>query len=348
MWDAHTHTGSHDPDGVVGTIPRLMEKLDDAGHTGAVVMTSMVPDGYPSANDRILKEAAGSNRRLIPFLRVNPNLGADAVAEAERCLSLGARGIKVHPRSEKFAVSHPTVRELGRVAAAHGVPMLFHAGRGIPTLGDDVLRLVESVEGLNVILGHAGISDLSWIGPEAVNHPGLFFDTAWWGTPSMLLLFSTVPPDRILYASDTPYGAPKTISTVVMRVAAAARHSETAMRAIFGDNLLDIINGRRPDHVGEPAGAQLLAIDPAGYTLHANLHAAITQMIHGGNADEAISLGMLATRVPADHSHAEMFAAVRSTIERIDFTSDRRSNTVRPLLVAAAGVLTPTQPLPDL
>ncbi len=220
-----------------------LRSLDDAGHTGAVLISSMEPDGYPAANDRILKEASNSGGRLIPFLRVNPNLGLDAVAEAERCISLGAKGIKMHPRGEAFALNHPTVTELGRVAAAHGVPILFHAGRGIPALGDDALRLLDSVQGLNIILGHAGVSDLSWIGREAVNYPGLFFDTAWWSTPSILMLFSTVAPDRILYASDTPYGSPKTISTVAMRVAAAAHYSERAMRAVFGGNLLDVIRG---------------------------------------------------------------------------------------------------------
>jgi len=169
VWDSHTRSGSNDPDGVVGTVPRLMEKLDAAGHTGAVLITSREPTGYPAANDRILKAAADAGGRFIPYLRVDPNLGAEAVAEAERCIELGAKGIKMHPRGEAFSVAHPTVAEVGRVAAAHGVPIIFHAGRGIPAIGDDVLRLVGSVEGLNVILGHAGISDLSWIGPEAAN-----------------------------------------------------------------------------------------------------------------------------------------------------------------------------------
>lgn len=203
------------PDGVVGTVPRLIQKLDEAGHAGAVLITSQEPDGYPPANDRILKSAADARGRLIPYLRVDPNSGAEAVREAERCIDLGAKGIKMHPRGESFSVADPTVADVARVAAANGVPIMFHAGRGIPALGD-------STDGLNVILGQAGISDLSWIGPEAANHPGLFFDTAWWSMPSILMLFATVAPRQIVYASDTPYGSPKTISTVAMRAASAA------------------------------------------------------------------------------------------------------------------------------
>lgn len=347
VWDSHTHEGSNDPDGVVGTAPRLIEKLDEAGHRGAILISSMEPAGYVDPNDRILDIAAGSDGRLIPYLRVDPRQGSGAVAEAERALASGARGIKMHPRGESFSVGDPTVTEIGRVAAAHGVPILFHAGRGIPALGDDVLRLIDAVEGLNVILGHAGISDLSWIGPEAANHPGLFFDTAWWSMPSILMLFATVAPRQILYASDTPYGSPQMISTIAMRAAGAAGYSDEALRAVFGENVLSLTKGVRPDVAGSPAGSSIMPRDPVVYTVYASFHAAVTQLLRGGDPHEAVSLAKLAVRVPGDHPHVDMFAAVSATMERIDFTSDRRSNIVRPLVAAAAAVLTPSQPVPE-
>jgi hypothetical protein len=263
-------------------------------------------------------------------------------------LALGARGIKMHPRGEAFSVSDATVYDIGRVAAAHGVPIMLHAGRGIPALGDDVLRLIDAIDGLNVILGHAGISDLSWIGVEAKNHPGLFFDTAWWSTPSILMLFATVSPDRIVYASDTPYGSPKTISTISMRAAAVAGHSDDEKRAIFGGNLLALVSGMRPTLGGEPAGSTIVPRDPVVSTVYSSFHAALTQMLRGGDPHEAVSLAKLAVRVPDDHPYAEMFAAVRATMEHINFASDRRSEIVRPMLVAASAVLTPTAPLPTI
>lgn len=348
VWDAHTHEGQNDPDGVIGTSPRLLEKLDKAGHRGAVLISSMEPTGYPDPNDRIRRIAADSDGRLIPFLRVDPRRGSAAVAEAERSLALGSRGIKMHPRGEAFSVGDPVVVDIGRVAAAHGVPILFHAGRGIPALGEHVLRLLEQVDGLNVILGHAGISDLSWIGPEAANYPGMFFDTAWWSTPSILMLFATVAPRQIVYASDTPYGSPEMISTIAMRAAGAAGYTDDALRAVFGGNILSLVKGERPEVAGSPAGSGIMPQDPVVYTVYASFHAAITQMLRGGDPQEAVSLAKLAVRVPVDHPYVEMFDAVSTTMERIDFTADRRSRTVRPMLVASAAVLTPSQPLPAL
>ena len=40
---------------------------------------------------------------------MNPHAD-DPVAEAERCLARGARGIKLHPRAEHFTLDHPEVR----------------------------------------------------------------------------------------------------------------------------------------------------------------------------------------------------------------------------------------------
>ncbi|NQV06295.1 amidohydrolase family protein, partial [bacterium] len=134
VWDAHTHTGDRDPDGKTNTAESLLAALDGAGHDAAVICPSADPAGYPHNNDRVLEEAGGSGGRLIPFLRVDPKAG-DPAAEVERCLDLGHRGIKLHPRSERFPLSHQGMDAVAAVAADRGVPLLIHAGRGIPSLG---------------------------------------------------------------------------------------------------------------------------------------------------------------------------------------------------------------------
>ena len=73
VWDAHSHTGDADPDGVIGHVDELLEALRAARHAGAVVASNHNPAGYRQANDRILAEAAAAEGRLIPFLRVDPS-----------------------------------------------------------------------------------------------------------------------------------------------------------------------------------------------------------------------------------------------------------------------------------
>ena len=66
-----------------------------------------------------------------------------ALPEARRALDAGARGIKLHPRAEQFGMDEPAVAELVALAHERRVPVLIHAGRGIPALGQNTVRLAE-------------------------------------------------------------------------------------------------------------------------------------------------------------------------------------------------------------
>ena len=97
------------------------------------------------------------------------------------------------------------------------LPILCHAGRGIPALGRHSIEMCSRYPGLRLILAHAGISDLSWIWREAADHPNLFFDTAWWSPSDVQALFALVPPGQILMASDAPYATPAWGATMALR-----------------------------------------------------------------------------------------------------------------------------------
>ncbi len=58
---------------------------------------------FTGPNDRTLAHAERSQGRLVPFVRLD--LTAQPLEEARRCLDLGARGIKLHPRAQAFALS---------------------------------------------------------------------------------------------------------------------------------------------------------------------------------------------------------------------------------------------------
>ena len=203
-FDAHTHIGQNDPDGRKATPEEILGGLDAAGHRRAMLFAMHEPDGYPAANDAVLAAAAASEGRLVALARIAPN-SEDAVAEARRCLEAGAAGFKLHPRSDAFGLPHPVVEEVVALAHERRAPVLFHAGRGIPHLGEAVVDLARRYPGARLILAHAGISDLGWIADDAAALDNLFFDTAWWNVADQLQLYATIPPGRILYASDMPY-----------------------------------------------------------------------------------------------------------------------------------------------
>src|SRR4051812_165696 len=185
LFDAHTHTGFNDPDGNSCSAEKLIEGLEEA-NARAVVFTMHEPGGYPPANDRIIEEAAASDGRLVPFCRLDP--ADDPLPEAERALGRGARGIKLHPRAERFRLDDPRLEPVFALADERGLPVITHAGRGIPALGRDALEITARHPDLRLILAHDAVCDLAWIWRHAADHPNLLFDTAWWSTLDHLTL----------------------------------------------------------------------------------------------------------------------------------------------------------------
>ena len=309
-------------------------------------MTSQEPAGYPEANDRILAEAEAAGGRLIPFCRVDPTLGAPAVSELERCIDLGFRGLKLHPRGENFSLALPIVDELAGVAADAGLPVLVPAGRGIPRLGDDVLHLLVRHRVLDVILAHGAISDLAQLSAVSEHHPGMFFDLAWWSSSSLIALASRVSPDRLLHASDTPYGSPQMAGAIAVRILRSAGWDHQAMAGVMGGNLRTLLTGARPR--GESGPMPEMSHDPLLVAAHADLQAAIAQILAGGSGAEALQLAARACSVPDSGPHAEVLRAVGRTIDIADSATRDRGRAIRTLIVAASALLTPSVPVPGV
>ena len=143
LFDAHTHLGEHDPDGMHQSPEELVAMLRIADARGAFVFPMHELDGYPPANDAVIAAAKESDGLLIPFCRIDPH--DDALAEAERRAAAGARGIKLHPRAEKFTLDNPGVRPLIALAHERQLPVLIHPGRGIPALGLHAVELADGV-----------------------------------------------------------------------------------------------------------------------------------------------------------------------------------------------------------
>lgn len=344
IWDAHSHTGQADPDGVTNTAAALLEALAAAGHAGAVVCSSADPAGYRAANDRILDETAASGGRLIPFLRVDPN-APGAVAEAIRCLDAGHRGIKLHPRSDAFSLADPAVAELARVAAERRAPLLVHAGRGMEPLGEAPLRLLEDHPGLHIVLAHCAISDLARLGPASSRYPGLLFDTAWWNPVDLAALLGWVDTGQLLYASDLPYGAPRMSGTITARAAIHAGLSASGLGALFGGNLTKILAGEAPVRLGTAPSAPA---DPLLARVAANLFGAIGVVVAGGDSTQPVELAMRATEAgPGDHSG--LLAAIRTTLgAALDVWATQRRTRFGLLVVACSAALTPGAGHPEL
>src|SRR5436189_303787 len=159
IFDAHTHLGS-DIDGMVGIYDDLIRGMEKYGISRCFMFCLDEPDRHPSfraGNDRTLAYAERSNGKLIPFVRLD--LAEDPIGEATRCLDLGAKGIKLHPRAQKFLLNDERLSPIFALAAERNVPILIHGGRGLPPIADDLGRAVERYPNARLIVAHAGIAD---------------------------------------------------------------------------------------------------------------------------------------------------------------------------------------------
>jgi hypothetical protein len=309
-FDAHTHIGHHDPDGFEADPEELIAALDAAGQRRALLFAMQEPDGYREPNDWVLRSCAASDGRLLALGRIDPK-APDALDEAHRVLEAGARGFKLHPRSDAFTLPHPVVEEVVALAGERRLPVLFHAGRGIPDLGSSVVEMARAHPGARLILAHAGISDLGLIAPHARELPNILFDTSWWLISDMLTLFSTIPPGQILYASDMPYGGPRFPSFLMLRCARAVGMTAEQARSIAGAQTGRVVSGEDLIDLGPALGDGRLRRRVLAFERIIAYGAAAVQMtFRQGDPTEALSLARLACQAPGDHEHREVLGDV--------------------------------------
>jgi uncharacterized protein len=345
--DIHTHIGRNDPDGFRGTTEELVAALDLLEARG-VVFPMHEPGGYRQANDEVIEAAKAHPRSLTPFCRVDP---ADVpVAEAELALDAGARGVKLHPRAEGFTLSHSGVASVLEVCEERRAPVLVHAGRGIPALGRDAVALAERFPRAPVILAHAGISDLAWIWRRADEETSLFFDTSWWGSADLLTLFTLLPPSRVLFGSDAPYGIPMAGAVATLRCALQAGLSREQLDGVMGRQAERLLSWEPPLATGPPVGTARLSSDVLLDRVHTYLNVAMGLLVRDRPADEQLALARLACEVGEGAPQAAVCRSVISLLDIRDrLAAEAGSGWVGAHHVAVGLVVakTPDVPLPE-
>ena len=322
--DAHAHLGS-DEDGRSLDLPRLMHQLDEAGVGQACVFALHDPDRRPAyrvPNDRILDWAEQAGGRLIPFCRLDPS---DApIAEAERCLARGARGIKLHPRAQAFAFHDGVADAIFAVAAAARVPILIHAGRGMEPIADDLCAVALRHPDAPLVLAHGAVADLAVFATRLTDHPAAFFDTSVFGPLDLLELFARVPVERIVYGSDPPYGKPSLGLYVTVRCANAAGLDDTAMRALLGGTMRAVLDGDTPARPTPPRRSRTLATSGALARLHLHCAMAFAALGHGHrqSARDTLALAVAVCRDPQPESAAAVLERIRPVLETITAAFD--------------------------
>jgi predicted TIM-barrel fold metal-dependent hydrolase len=278
FFDAHVHLGT-DIDGMVGKPDELLALMDEYGVGRAFMFCLDEPDRHPgfrAPNDRTLRYARESNGRLIPFVRLD--LNEDPIAEAERCIDAGARGIKLHPRAQKISLQDERLTPVFQLACARNVPILIHGGRGLPPIGAHLHALVERCAGVQLIIAHAGIADMGNLTARFAGLPGVFFDTSVWSAVDLLDFYRQMPPEQVVYASDYPYARQPNSLLMALRTARLAGFDEREIANLLSGNATRIADGEPPLEPTSPKGGDELTQPTIMARIHQYLSMAIPLM----------------------------------------------------------------------
>ena len=280
-----------------------------------------VPDAragrLPGAERR--RDRRGRRRRTggwSSFCRLDPRV--HPAAEARRCLDAGAVGIKLHPRAEQFTMDEPGVREIVAVAHERKVPVLIHAGRGIPALGAEHGRAVGRVPGRaadprprrdlrpRVAVARAARP------PERLHRHRLVEP----GRPDRAVLAGGAVADRVGVATRrTACRSSPRSRTRAARCRRASR--DEALRSIMGGQIARLVAGEDPLWVGDAPGA----VEPA---LHPLLDRVVTHLITAWAARSADA-------TPTSRSRWRGCRARSATTPRTPTCAPRVLESARPL-----------------
>jgi predicted TIM-barrel fold metal-dependent hydrolase len=318
--DAHTHLGL-DEDGRSLTLEQLLSQLDDAGARRACVFPLHDPERQPSysvPNDRVLRWAGESDGRLVPFCRLDPF--EDPLAECERCLGIGARGIKLHPRAQDFVFDGGQMDDVFKLAEQERVPILIHAGRGLPPLAEGLVDIALRHPGAALILAHGAICDQGILTTRLAEHPGVLYDISCFFPLDVIELLARVPMERVVFASDPPYGLPATTLYMALRVARHAGLDEQATRSMLGGTMAALLDGEQLLPVTPPRRGSTITL--SGRLARVYGYASLVgPALFTGVIDQAramLSMAIAATRDPDPGSEGEALEVIGRALTAAD------------------------------
>ena len=223
------------------TLENFAHSLDASGISHTIALP--VPP-YVCFDD--LARAAAEEPRLLPFTGVDFTQDVDPAPALDADVAAGARGLKLHPIIQNIPLTSPRMRAAVDAFARHGLPVLFHCGvssyylgreraRECPRNGAirDAVALVRDFPQVSFIAGHAGLFEVREAIEQLAGFPNVAVDTSFQSAATVRDLIAAFGPERVLFASDWPYG--NRAPALAIAKAACAGDPGLERRILFGN-----------------------------------------------------------------------------------------------------------------
>ncbi len=196
------------------TLENMGKSLDST----SIAYTVCLPIA-PYLTYRDLAEARLEDERILPFTSIDFSLGDKAITEVERDIEDGAMGLKLHPIIQRKSLNDLLLLEVLQKYSKFKKPVLTHAGVSHYYLGkekelnhpengriNNVESLVKAFPDINFIIGHAGLFQVGQVCRQLKGLDNIWVDTSFQSPENIKKLIKTFGPEKVMYASDWPYG----------------------------------------------------------------------------------------------------------------------------------------------
>lgn len=140
-----------------GTKEGLLAGAKEFSNIRFVISSAALRPDRAEIGNSYLLECASEDDRFIPLASFHPLMGVESASEElARAKGLGAKGVKLHPDFQHFAIDDPTAVEIYKVCAKLELPILFHVGDTKSDLSQPkrILKVMECVPELTIIAAH--------------------------------------------------------------------------------------------------------------------------------------------------------------------------------------------------
>lgn len=199
-----------------GKISTLLEYGQNAGIDHFVVQSvATTPKQVSSINDFIANAVAESGGKFTGLGTLHPD-SKDIEGDMEHLLSLGLKGVKLHPDIQDFKIDDYRNLKIYELCEKHRIPILMHTGdnRYDRSNPNRLCPILEIYNELTVIAAHfGGYSVWEEACEKLCNFPNVYVDCsssfAFLKPKDAERILKTYGADKVLFATDYPMWEPK-------------------------------------------------------------------------------------------------------------------------------------------
>ena len=199
----------------LGTPADLLAVNEQAGIDHSIVQSvATTPKQVQSINNFIAETVASAPGKLTGLGTLHPN-SEDLRGDVEHLVSLGLKGVKLHPDIQNFKVDDYRCLKIYELCEEFGLPLLMHTGdkRYDNSNPNRLIPILQIYDKLTIIGAHFG----GWSIWEEASHvlcdiPNLYVDCSsampWISDEKTVEIIRRYGAERVLFGTDYPMWSP--------------------------------------------------------------------------------------------------------------------------------------------